>query len=387
MEVLFWILIGLVLYPYVGYPVLLYFWNITFPREASGSGNPTMESPEPRVSMIIAAYNEEKSIEKKILNSIGLNYPRHKIEHVFLSDGSTDKTAPIIRKYEGSGVILHEFGDRMGKTHCLNFAIPRAQGDIIVFSDANSQFDRDAVMNLVKGFASEREGFVTGWTRYVSVDAENTSGTIGLYSRMEKQIKKWESDFNSCMTADGAIFAIRKNLYMPLKDSDINDVVIPFKILIQGYRGVFQKEAYCTESTAGSKKGEFKRQVRITNRTLRAIFSHRRLLNPLAHPLISFQIASHLLIRLMAPFFLVLLFLVNALLVIKNPTSAYSALLLFQILFAGLSFLGSGKIGNPAFAKYAHFAYIFLVMNIAFFWGWGTFVRGEKFVTWETIRQ
>ncbi len=387
MEVLFWILIGLVLYPYAGYPVLLYLRNIAFPRGASGGGIPVTETPEPRVSMIIAAYNEEKSIEKKILNSIGLNYPDDKIEHIFLSDGSTDKTAAIIRKHAGSGVVLHEFSERMGKTHCLNFAISRAQGDIIVFSDANSRFDRDAVKNLVKGFASERVGFVTGWTRYVSADAENTAGTIGIYSRMEKQIKKWESDFNTCLSADGAIFAIRKKLYVPLKDSDINDVVIPFKILLQGFRGRFREEAYCTESTAGSKKGEFKRQVRITNRTLRAIFSHRRLLNPLVHPLISFQIASHLLVRMMTPFFLALVFPLNALLVIEKPASAYSALLLFQILFAGLSLLGRGQIKSPVLARLAHFAHIFLMMNIAFFWGWGTFVKGEKFVTWETIRQ
>ncbi|HKZ46858.1 MAG TPA: glycosyltransferase family 2 protein, partial [Thermodesulfobacteriota bacterium] len=254
---IFWFSVILIFYPYIGYLLILKIISF-FKSNNSIADN---EEFKPLATLLISAYNEEAVIEDKILNSLDLNYPKELLEIVVISDGSNDKTNELVIKYADKGVVLRHYEGRIGKTACLNRAVPLAKGEIIVFSDANSRYDREAIRELVRSFADKEVGFATGFTRYTT--DEGLIDSISLYSRIEKITKKLESKIASCVGADGAIFAIRKPLYKLLNDYDINDLVIPLNVIKQGYRGRFEDRAFCTEK-AVSYRGEFNRQVRIT---------------------------------------------------------------------------------------------------------------------------
>ena len=204
-----------------------------------------------------------------------LEYPRQLLEIVVISDGSTDRTNEIVQSYADRGVQLRVFEGRIGKTACLNRVVPEANGDVIVFSDANALYEKDAVRDLAANFSDPTIGFVTGSTRYAVMPGAGEAATVGLYAALEQFTKKAESRIGSCVGADGAIFAIRKHLYPPLGEADINDLVIPLTIVRRGYRGVLEPAAFCIEPTAGDARGEFRRQVRITSRSLAGALSPR----------------------------------------------------------------------------------------------------------------
>ncbi len=373
-EVLFWVSGFMVLYPYFIYPVVLYVAAL-FHKQSESSD--TLK-PAKKVTLIISAYNEEGAIEEKLINSLRLDYPKELLEIMVVSDGSTDSTDGIVRSFAAKGVVLKRF-DRIGKSACLNLAVPQAKGDIIVFTDANSMLDQSSIKFLASHFADPSVGFVTGGTRYVS---EEGGEGAGFYNRIEQLIKGLESRISSCVGADGALFAIRKGLYTPLSDTDINDLVIPFNIIRQGYRGLYDRRAFTTERTAGSHSAEFNRQVRITARTIRALFKHSYLLNPFRFGLFSFMVFSHKVLRLVSPLLMICAFVSNALLVV--PSHFYSAVFAVQALFYLLA--GAGSIAPSAPWRVFSIPFSFLSYNLAVVKGWLNYFKGNTFVTWQPVR-
>lgn len=372
----------MIFYAFVGYPIVL--WLISLFKDTS---NKYLKQPgqldqhQPKVSLLISAYNEENVIEDKLLNSLALNYPKNLLEIVVISDGSDDGTNEIASSYADRGVLLRSYEGRIGKTACLNKAVPLAEGDIIVFSDANSTYNKDAVNELVKHFVDENIGFVTGCTRYISEAGDKTLDSIGVYSKIESHTKTLESKIGSCVGADGAIFAIRKHLYQPLKDFDINDFVIPLNVIKQGFRGVMEENAYCTEKTAGDSKGEFNRQIRITNRTLRAIFNNLDLLNPFKFGLFSFELLSHKICRFLVPLFMLIFFFTNVTLIANK----YSYFLLFmgQLSFYLMARFKHSGYEFKALSRLVSVSYTFTLMNIAILLGWIKYFQGETYTTWS----
>lgn len=302
-----------------------------------------------KVSMIVSVYNEEKVITNKIQNSLGLEYPIDLLEVIVLSDGSTDSTEQIVREFAAidSRIVLRAFRERAGKTECLNRVVPAAQGDIIVFTDANSMFPSDILKKLVRNFADPEVGLVTGWTRYG--DVNNTENTAGLYSRFEKWTKVRESQISSCVGADGAVFAIRKELYRILWKDDINDFVIPLNVIRQGKRVVIDPEVFCFEKPAEESGKEYTRQVRITTRTLNAIRRNLEFLNPFHYGFFSLFLLSHKVMRFLVPFFLIGTFVTNLVLLTKSPI--YLVIFVCQLLVIVIGIicrldLIKGKIGG-----------------------------------------
>ena len=232
----------------------------------------------PLVTLIISVYNEEKVIENKIKNALALEYPERLLEIIVISDGSSDRTNEIVSGFNDSRLVLKALPERSGKTVCLNRVVPETRGEIILFTDANSMFPSDMLPKLVRNFTSDNVGLVTGWTKYMK--QKSGGETTGIYSRLEMKTKYWESLISSCVGADGAIFAIRKELYEPLDEQDINDFVIPLHVISQGKRVVLDPDVYCFEAPSAGQGSEYRRQARITNRTLRAILKHPRFLNP-----------------------------------------------------------------------------------------------------------
>lgn len=371
--------IFLSLYSYIFYPLILLL--LTIIKKKSVFKN----SYFPYVSLIIAAYNEETVIGKKIENALALDYPKDKLEVIVVSDCSTDRTNEIVKQYKDKGVILNAQQQRMGKTAGLNDTLPKAKGEIVVFSDANAMYPKNALKNITKNFADPKIGFVTGSTKYISKCGDKVVNTTGAYARMERFIKKLESALGSCVGADGAIFAIRKTLYQPLKNTDINDFVIPLGIVQQGYRGIMDEEIFCIEETAQDIGGEFKRQTRITNRTLRAIFENKELLNPFKFPLFSFQLISHKLIRFLVPFFLVLILALNSFLLTSGLL--YQFLFFAQFIFYACAILGYLLIKLKD--KHIHpfsLCYHFILINTAILLGWIRYLSGRSDKVWEPER-
>jgi cellulose synthase/poly-beta-1,6-N-acetylglucosamine synthase-like glycosyltransferase len=380
-KTLFWFSAAVVVYAYIGYPVVMWLLSSLMPSRSKEDGKPFL----PKVSLLISAYNEEAVIEGKILNSLSAHYPADLLEIMIISDGSDDMTNEIVRKYEKRGVLLKYFQGRRGKTACLNSAVTLAQGDIIVFSDANSMYDEDAIKNLVSNFADDRIGFVTGYTRYVEKDADQVAPSIGIYAKIEKLTKAWESKLSSCVGADGAIFAIRRHLYRPLSDVDINDFVIPLNIIKQGLKGVLEEKAYCVEKTAGNSKGEFRRQTRITNRTLRAIYNNASLLNPLRYGFFSFELFSHKISKFLTPFFLLSLACCSV--VLMNSGTTYRLISMVQAVCYLFALLGYSGKGLKILSGLDSLCYTFVAMNAAILAGWVQFVRGRTYTTWSPVKR
>lgn len=373
--VLFWSSLGGVIYSYLGYPLVLKLLSFFVKPSERNQAVPVL----PKVTLIVSVFNEEQVIEEKIVNTLALDYPSDLLEIVFVSDGSTDRTDEVISGYAERGVLLRRYEGRVGKTACLNQAVPLADGKIIVFSDANSKYDQGAIRALVRHFSDDRIGFVTGRTRYLSPEGKKVRESVGVYARIESEIKRLESLVGSCVGADGAIFAIRRGLYRPLQSTDINDLVIPLKIVAQGFQGKLEEEAFCFEETAKGGVQEFHRQVRITNRTIRAIVNHRSLLNPMRHGFFSFQLFSHKVSRLLVPFFLLTLFFTNCALISDGPVYFLSGV--GQMLFYLMAIIGGGR-GSNTIAWIVALSHTFAMVNLAILYAWLKYVKGETYVTW-----
>jgi len=378
----FWVALFAIVYAYFVYPAVL--WLVSrFGRLDEGS-RAEQSRDLPSVTLIISAYNEEKVIGGKIANALSLDYPRELLEIVIASDGSSDRTCEVVQQFANRGIVLRHYEGRIGKTACLNRALPLAAGGIVVFSDANSTYEKGAIRALLRPFQDSTVGFVTGWTRYESGEGV-APDSLGLYSRLELITKELESRLGSCIGADGAIFAIRKELYLPLKDYDINDFVIPLSINQQGYCGVLQRDAICFEKDAGSAKGEFERQVRVTSRTIRAIVNYRQLLNPFRFGLLSFELFSHKVCKFLVPFFMVALLVSNLILAERGGffLVALMAQGVFYVAAGAASFVPKGGL----LSRMAEAARTFVVVNAAIALAWVKYLQGETYITWSPTKR
>lgn len=384
---IFWIGVSAAAYAYVGFPVLA--------RALAGrKRGPTASGADHAeghvlVSLIIPAYNEERHLEAKITNALSADYPRGLLEVIVVSDASTDRTNEIARRFESQGVRLIVQETRRGKTAGLNRAMAVVKGDVVVFTDANATFPVEAIGKLVSYFGDPKIGLVTGYTRYVSTNAEETADGANAYTSLERDMKRAESKWGCCVGADGAIFAMRHSLYRPLRDDDINDFVLPLAIIDQGYTCVLADDAFCFEGPGQSVHSEFRRQSRITNRSLRAIWRHRRLLNPLRFPVFSFFLFSHKVVRLLVPVLLAASTI--ALVVLATRGRLPYLWLAGAAVLPGLSMVA--KIAMPdlfassrGFGRALRLLNLLAVTNLAVLHGWSRFVSGHSEVTWQHDR-
>jgi glycosyltransferase involved in cell wall biosynthesis len=374
MEILFLILLFLCIYPYFLYPLLITLLSKLFARDWQRG-----DSSKQRISVIISVFNEEGVIREKIENSLRLHYPEELLEIIIVSDGSTDRTNQIASSFSDPRVRLEAFSERKGKTACLNQVVPLAKGDIIVFTDANSMFPHDALLKFSRNFNSEQVGLVTGWTKYRKPGGDEES--VGLYGRLEMVTKKAESLISSCVGADGAVLAVKKHLYLPLKDCDINDFVIPLNVIGQGKRVVLDPDLYCIEQPGDNESKEFRRQVRITNRTLGAIGRNIRFLDPFAFGSFAFFLFSHKVVRFLVPFYF-LGTLITALL-LANVSIFFTGFAIAQLIFICIGIAGIFKFSNCRLTQLCSF---FLLTIAAQLVGWIRWATGKADVMWKPAR-
>jgi cellulose synthase/poly-beta-1,6-N-acetylglucosamine synthase-like glycosyltransferase len=379
-EFLFWILAGFVTYVYLGYYFLLFVLARLFPT-AGLSENAFL----PNVSLLISAYNERQVIRQKLENALALDYPHNSLEILVVSDCSDDGSDEIVSEFALLGVHLVRQAQRLGKSAGLNLGVSRAAGEILIFSDANAIYQPDAARQLVRHFADPRVGYVVGNARYVvRSGAEPSAESEGLYWKLETWLKEKESDFGSVVGGDGAIYAIRRELFTPLLPTDINDFLNPLQIIARGYRGVYEPRAVCYEEAGDSFEKEFGRKVRIISRALNAIRRAPAVLLPWTQPRHWLALLSHKLLRWFAPVFLIFLLLTNLFLL---HSAFYRLALLLQFLFYILAAAGWAIQKRKKAPKILYLPYYFCLVNLASLYGVIKSFRGSLSPTWQTIRQ
>lgn len=283
--------LGTIGYVYVGYPLVLLVLAKILRREVKRA------DVTPSVTLLISAYNEEEVVARKLENSLALDYPQDRLTILVISDASVDGTDRIVQSFASRGVALLRMPERGGKTAGLNTAVQQAQSDIILFSDANILYQKDVVRALVRNFADPTIGCVTGDSRYLEGAGSAAHVQENSYWGYERFIRALESTIGSTVGGDGAIFAIRRELYTPLRPDAINDLMIPLQIVLRGYRAIFEPAAVGIEPSAGHFKGEFRRKRRIVNRSWRCVMSMPQVLSRGAGALFAWQVWSHKVLR------------------------------------------------------------------------------------------
>jgi len=372
-------------YAYVGFPALATVLGAVCPR-----GRAVIDRRrEPRdVTVVISAYNEEQSLEAKIRNVLATDYPRELLDVLIVSDASTDRTNEIARSFRRERVKLLVEPVRNGKSMGLNHAMEVVRGHIVVFTDANASFEPDTIPKLVRYFADPVVGLVTGYTRYETRGAGEVAKVTNLYTSLERAIKTAESRWGCCVGADGAVFAMRRRLFRPLRHDDINDFVIPLDVIMQGAECVFAVDAACAEPTGSSVGSEFRRQARITNRTLRALWRRIGLLNLFHFGWFSFFLFSHKVVRFLVPVLLTasvasLVWLVG--LISPSPLVAVAAVAVIALL-VHLGASGSSAGSWPIIGRPLRMFGIAMTMHAAALHGWWHFLSGRRDVVWQHDR-
>lgn len=379
-EVFFWTSVMLVIYTYAGYPVLIAFLARVTPRRLR-----FVDAPLPPVTLIISAYNESQVIGTKLKNSLELDYPRNMLEIIVVSDCSDDGTDEIVARFAPDGVRLLRQQNRQGKSTGLNLAVSLATGSILVFSDANALYRRDAIRQLVRHFSDPCVGYTVGNARYLEPNSKTPSAeSEGLYWKHETWLKKKESEFYAVVGGDGAIYAIRRDLFFPLLPTDISDFLNPLQIIDKGFVGVFEPAAVSYEDAAESFGQEFHRKVRIVSRSLNAVRRIPGVLNPLRVPRHWFLLVSHKLLRWFAPFFLIAMFVFTLPL---WDLTFYRIAALLQLAFYVVTLVGWRLQRRRALPRLIYIPYYFFLVNLAAFIGVIKCFRGALSPTWRTARQ
>ncbi len=373
-EIAFWTFIGLCIYTYMGYPLLIGIL-------ASLRQKPVRKGPvEPMVSFITVARNEEEVIEKKVLNTLSLDYPKDKLQLIFASDGSTDRTVEILNLYREKGVEVLACKGHRGKAATLNDAVSMSRGEIIVFSDARQEYRRDAIRKLVSNFSDPQVGAVGGELILLKEGDEAFGTTLAAYWGYEKFIRDSESKVDSTIGVSGAIWAIRKGLFEPFPQGLIlDDLYLPMRVVMKGYRVVFEREALAFDRVNNDPVKEFRRKVRTLAGNWQCFFKMKGLFNPFRNR-VCWQFVSHKVLRVLFPFFTAGAFVTN-LFLLSDPF--YRGIFYLQCAFYLLCLLSliSHRL-NLGFHLLNLF-HTFAILNYSAFMGFLKFLTGKHRGAWK----
>ncbi len=388
----FWLLLFILFYSYVGYGILLGFL-VKSKKKKSQPEDSHPHYNEPEVTFLVAAYNEEQWIEDKIRNSLALDYPKDKIRFFFVTDGSNDSTADRIVNFkntEGYHIELFHQPERRGKIAAVERVMPFVKTPIVVFTDANTDINADAIKKIVRHYADPKVGAVAGEKR-VEMSGEASGAGEGIYWKYESALKKWDSELYSAVGAAGELFSIRTELYQPVEsDTLIEDFVMTMRIAERGYKIVYESDAYAVEGHSANVKEELKRKIRISAGGLQAVWRLRSLLNPFKYGVLSFQYISHRVLRwTLAPLALPLIFVLNWQLILRGGTwtNLYTFIFWAQVVFYLSAALGWVFEQFKVKVKAFYVPYYFCMMNYSVYRGFGRLISGRQSVVWEKAKR
>jgi len=388
MKVAFWLSLAVVFYTFAGYGILLYF-IIRIKRIVKGRDAVVapLNNLMPCCTLVVAAYNEEHFIEDKIKNCLELKYPAGKLKFLFVTDGSTDKTPDIVSRYPQIK-LLHQNG-RSGKIVAVHRAMEYVDTDIVVFTDANTFLNTEALINICRHYVDKTVGAVAGEKR-VQIDesADASAAGEGFYWKYESALKKWDSELYSVVGAAGELFSVRRSLYEDVPtDTVLDDFMISMLIASKGYRIVYEPQAYAMETASENVTEELKRKIRIAAGGMQSILRLKSLFNPFKYPILSFQYISHRVLRwTVTPFLLILVFALNAVLALPGET-LFKAILVAQVLFYLLAIAGMIMEKRHIRIKALFVPYYFCVMNYAVLMGIIRYFTTKQSAVWERAQR
>ena len=369
MKLLFWSCASLIIFAYAGYPICLYFRARFWPRPVRRA------SIIPRVTIVLVVHNEEKNLPGKLANLAALDYPADRLEMVIVSDGSTDETNKIVSAWGKSGRRAVLLLEHRGKANGLNHGMAEAQGEIICFTDARQKIASDSLRNLVANFADTSVGCASG--ELILRDDPNapSSDGVGLYWRLEKNIRNWEGLAGSTVGATGAFYAVRKDLLLPLPEGTIlDDIYIPLQVARKGSRVIFDPGAVVWDDFTPSPKQEFRRKVRTLAGTYQLLLLAPWVLTS-ANPL-RLRLVCHRLLRLLVPFALVGVFVSTLWL----RQGMYELVLVLQVVLYTLATLSVLRAQVGFLSRMSNISLAFILLNTAAAVAFIYFITGRKAV-------
>lgn len=370
--IIFWVCIFIVFYTYLGYGILL-FILVKIKRLFCKPTKLILPPDEllPAVTLFITAYNEEDIIDNKMRNSLELDYPVDKLNIVWVTDGSNDNSNEKLKNWSQATVFFQP--ERQGKTAAMNRGVKLVDTPLIIFTDANTMLNQEAVKEIVLAFTDPQVGCVAGEKRIAVQDKDSAAaGGEGIYWKYESTLKKWDSELYSAVGAAGELFAVRKELFEEMEsDTLLDDFILSLRIAMKGYKIAYCSNAYAVESASADMKEEEKRKVRIAAGGLQSIWRLRPLLNIFRYGILSFQYTSHRVLRWsLTPFLLFLLLPLNVLILLLGASPfIYGTILVLQILFYIMGFWGYYLSTKQIKNKILFIPYYFLFMNINVFKG------------------
>ena len=391
LKLVFWIFLFILVYTYFGYPFILFL--ITGVKKFFRTDkNDVVAEYEPEVCLFVTAYNEKDFIRGKVENSFQLDYPKEKVQYIWVTDGSDDGTPDLLQKYEHLEVF-HEAA-RKGKMHAMNRGIQFVKAPVIIFSDTNTFLNKKAIREIVACFSDPRVGCVAGEKRIVEHKADSAAAAgEGFYWKFESWVKKMDAELNSAVGAVGELFAIRRDLFEEVEpDTILDDFIISLRIAQRGYKIAYTPNAYAEETASLNVKEELKRKVRIAAGGMQALFRLRTLLNPFRYGVLTWQYFSHKVLRwTLAPVSLFLLVLVNGIIVWENgfldPMDFYATFLGLQFLFYLFAAMGWYLENRRLRLKILFVPFYFVSIHYAAIRGIFRYFRGKQPASWEKSKR
>jgi len=327
--------------------------------------------PEPSVSVIIAARNEERNLYNRLQNLVKQDYPANKLEIIVISDGSTDQTQKVaesfIVDYQAqnldsghiANIKLIVVEESMGKPHALNLAVRQSKGELLLFTDARQWFESSAIRELVANFNDSSVGSVSGELVFADDNHQSIREEMNIYWNLEKSIRKMESAIESVAGATGAIYAIRRELFVPIPlESLLDDLYVPMMVVLQGYRNVFDSGAVAYDRASKDLRQEKMRKIRTLLGNYQILHQLPWLLSPIKNP-IFFRYLSHKLLRLIIPFFYIILMVTSFMV----EGFFYKIVLILSIILILLAFTKNMFSSIPFFGSLSKFARTFVIFN------------------------
>lgn len=388
LKILFWLIIVVIFYTYLGYPLVLAI-IVAFKKKTS---NQNSLQHYPYVTLFVTAYNEEAWIDKKIKNSLELNYPKEKLHLVWVTDGSDDKTNELLAKYPEVKVYYEP--ERRGKINAMNRGMDFVDSEIVIFSDANTILSSDTIIEIVKTFQDINVGCIAGEKQILMTTKEGAaSAGEGIYWKYESWLKNLDATIGSCVGAAGELFAIRRNLFFKVApDTILDDFIISLTIAQKGYKIAYNPQAFAIEKASANVNEEMKRKIRIAAGSIQAIGRLKALLNPFRYKFLSVQYISHKVLRwVFVPPGMLAVLLLNIVIVYNQPqfqwSNIYFTIFLLQLLFYVLVFIGFWLKDRKVGFKFIFVPYYFFMANYAMYLGYQRYRKGNQSVNWERAQR
>jgi cellulose synthase/poly-beta-1,6-N-acetylglucosamine synthase-like glycosyltransferase len=391
-EILFWLFFLTLAYTYAGYALVLF--ALVSLKKLMGKGRKVSATgdAEPDVCLFVTAFNEKDYVFQKVENSFRLDYPREKVQYLWITDGSDDGTPDILRKFPG--LEVYHQPERRGKIHAMNRGMQFVKAPIVIFSDTNTILSHNTIREMVARFRDPKVGCVAGEKRITEKEAENASAAgEGLYWRIESKIKEWDAELNSAVGGVGELFAIRTELFAGVEpDTLLDDFIISLRIAGKGYRIAYTPNAYAEEKASLNVKEELKRKIRIAAGGVQTLFRLSWLLNPFRHGWLSWQYFSHKVLRWsLAPIFLFLFLPVNVWVVAGNNLwtvpSFYTLMLGLQVVCYLMALAGWVLENRQLRIKILFAPYYFVAIHYAAILGMIRYFKRSQQVTWEKSKR